>query len=355
MTTERKRKFIIDVLYIVAIALIAYFILKYLVVWLAPFFIGFLVSIVLQPPVNYLTEKIKIPRGISSFVCVFFILTALFALLFAIAYGVYTSIPSIIDWITVKAPEVKQTFTSVMQFISGITADFAPELSETVSKLPGKIIDAVVPKVTSFLTSFATNLVMDIPSLIIGSIITIVASCFITKDYRKIMDFILMQVSDANKKVLRKTKSLFVENILKMLRGYIFIMLITFCELFVGLLIIGIDNAWLIAAGIAVFDILPVLGSGGILITWAVIDLLLGHPLRALEIIIIYAIVTVVRNVIEPKIIGHQVGLPPIITLSSMFLGFYLFGGIGLFALPVGVIILVKLQENGLIKFFKNE
>ena len=355
MTTERKKKFIIDFLYVLVIILIAFFILKYLVVWLAPFFIGFLVSIVLQTPVNFLTEKVKIPRGISSFICVFFILTAIFAILFGVAYGVYSSIPSIVDWITLKAPEVKQTFTSVMSFISGITEDFAPELAHSVEKLPGKVIDAVVPKVTSFLTSFATNLVMDIPSLIIASIITIVASCFITKDYRKIMDFILMQVSDANKKVLRKTKSLFVENILKMLRGYIFIMLITFCELFAGFLIIRLENAWLIAAGIAVFDILPVLGSGGILITWSVISLILGNPIMALEIIVIYAIVTVVRNIIEPKIIGHQVGLPPIITLASMFLGYYLFGGIGLFALPVGIIILVKLQEHGLIKFFKSE
>ena len=199
MTTERKKKFIIDFLYVLVIILIAFFVLKYLVVWLAPFFIGFLVSIVLQTPVNFLTEKVKIPRGISSFICVFFILTAIFAILFGVAYGVYSSIPSIVDWITLKAPEVKQTFTSVMSFISEITEDFAPELAHSVEKLPGKVIDAVVPKVTSFLTSFATNLVMNIPSLIIASIITIVASCFITKDYRKIMDFILMQVILCNK------------------------------------------------------------------------------------------------------------------------------------------------------------
>lgn len=355
MTTERKKKFIIDVLYIITIILIAYFVLKYLIIWLMPFLIGFIVAIVLQSPVKYLSEKVKIPRGICSFICVFIILTAVFAALFGLFYGIYSYIPELVAGLTSKVPIMKHTFSNVSAFINNLFASLSDEVTVVLSDIPSKVIDVVVPAVTSFLSGFATKFVVNTPFLIISSIITIVASFFLTNDYPKITAFVLKQLPEKEQNIIVKAKSLFVENVIKMLRGYTFIMLITFVELFIGLSIIRKENALLVAACIAVFDILPVLGSGGILITWAVIDLILGKPIEALGIIIIYGIVTVIRNIIEPKIIGHEVGLTPIITLVSMFLGFYLFGPIGLFALPVLVIIAVRLQEAGMIHIFNKD
>ena len=150
-----------------------------------------------------------------------------------------------------------------------------------------------------------------------------------------------------------KSKRLFTENILKMLRGYLIIMCITFCELAVGLAVIRVKYAVAIALVIAVFDILPVLGTGGIMIPWVIIECIAGNWIRALSLFIVYAIITVIRNVIEPKIIGRQVGIPAIVTLLSMYLGLQIFGVLGMFAFPILIIIIMKLQENNLVHIWK--
>ena len=131
-------------------------------------------------------------------------------------------------------------------------------------------------------------------------------------------------------------------------------MSITFVELSIGFSIIGIDNAILIALCIAIFDILPVLGTGGVVIPWIVVNLVLGNFGMAASLTVLYIIVTFIRNVIEPKIVGSQLGLHPIVTLSSMFAGVQMLGAIGLFGFPIGLSLLVHLDRKGTINIFKD-
>ena len=97
---------------------------------------------------------------------------------------------------------------------------------------------------------------------------------------------------------------------------------------------------------IAVFDILPILGTGGIVIPWAIVSVVLGYTELGVQLLIIYVIVTVVRNYVEPKIVGTQLGLHPIISLVSMFIGLRLFGFWGMFGLPVGISFLWKEKKK---------
>ena len=137
------------------------------------------------------------------------------------------------------------------------------------------------------------------------------------------------------------------------IRSYALIMSITFMELFLGLSLFGVEYALLIALCIAVFDILPVLGTGGIMIPWAVITAILGDYPMALKLFGLYIFITIVRNIIEPKIVGSQIGLHPVVTLVSMFAGVQLFGVVGLFGFPIGLSLLMHLNRTGTIKIFK--
>ena len=101
------------------------------------------------------------------------------------------------------------------------------------------------------------------------------------------------------------------------IRSYALIMSITFAELFLGFTLFRIDFALLLALCIAVFDILPVLGTGGIMIPWAVITAILGDYPMALKLIGLYIFITIVRNIIEPKIVGSQIGLHPWLPWSA--------------------------------------
>ena len=130
-------------------------------------------------------------------------------------------------------------------------------------------------------------------------------------------------------------------------------MSITFVELSIGLSIIGIKHAVLVAFSIALFDILPVLGTGGIMIPWTVLTAIRGDFLLALGLLTVYVVVTVIRNIIEPKIVGSQLGLHPVVTLCSMFVGAQLLGVVGLFGFPIGLSLLRYLNDNGVIKVFR--
>ncbi len=124
-------------------------------------------------------------------------------------------------------------------------------------------------------------------------------------------------------------------------------------ELALGLTIIGVPYSVLVALCIAIFDILPVLGTGGIMIPWAVITFVLGDYGMAIKLLMVYVIITVVRNILEPKIVGGQLGLHPIVTLASMFAGVQLLGVVGLFGFPILLSLLRYLNDTGTIHIFR--
>ena len=350
---EKRREFIINFFYIGIIVALLAFILKFTFLWLMPFVIGFLCAIALQHPVAWLHKKTKIPRGIWSVVLVVVILSAGFALLILAGYYGYHELKGLVDWLSALTPSLSDMFASISDKFSGWLITLPDGISGTMESVPGELISAGLSMASDALTGTAKAIIAGTPGIIIAFIITIIACCFITSGYNQITAFILRQLSDKHKEIVMKSKRLFTENILKMLRGYLIIMCITFCELAVGLAVIRVKYAVAIALVIAVFDILPVLGTGGIMIPWVIIECIAGNWIRALSLFIVYAIITVIRNVIEPKIIGRQVGIPAIVTLLSMYLGLQIFGVLGMFAFPILIIIIMKLQENNLVHIWK--
>ena len=131
-------------------------------------------------------------------------------------------------------------------------------------------------------------------------------------------------------------------------------MLLTFGELTAGLLLLRVPHAVLLAALIAVVDILPILGTGTVLIPWIAVSLLGGNTAFAVGLTVLYVVITVVRNILEPRVVSRQIGLHPLATLFFMFLGLRATGGIaGMLLFPVGAIIVKQLQEAGHIHLWK--
>ncbi len=255
----------------------------------------------------------------------------------------------VISWAQNLIPEITNTLNQFLGWLVNITDSLPFDVNDIMSQIPKTLLDAAASGFTGFAVALVKAIWNEGPGFLIAFIFSIVACCYITKDYNKITRFVLCQLNEKNQNIVLNTKRLFVTNILYMLRGYILIMLITFTELYIGLLILRVDYAPLLALLIAIMDILPVLGTGTALIPWGIIALLTGNYFMGFGVLIMYAIITVVRNIIEPKIIGAQVGLPPIVTLLFMYLGLQLFGVIGMFIFPIAVIVIVKLQESGVI------
>lgn len=144
-----------------------------------------------------------------------------------------------------------------------------------------------------------------------------------------------------------------------MIRAYLLIMFITFCELSIGFTIMSIagimNNSYLylIALAICIFDILPVAGSGGILIPWAIVSLIMGNTPQAIGLLIIYVVISVIRQYIEPKIVGDSLGVNPLITLAGLYFGLKLFGVLGMFIVPICLMTVKAFNDTGRIHLWK--
>ncbi|MEG0370617.1 MAG: AI-2E family transporter, partial [Hungatella sp.] len=211
----------------------------------------------------------------------------------------------------------------LMQSLNELFTQFIKALGELVSGLSMKIVGAV--------SGYASSL----PGLFIKLLLMVIATFFIAGDYEVLSSFILRQFSGKAKDLMIRIKEYVVGTLFVCIRSYALIMSITFLELAVGLTLVKIPNSFMIAFLISIFDILPVLGTGGIMIPWVIITALRGNYPLAIGLLVIYLVITVVRNIIEPKIVGSQIGLHPVVTLVSMFVGVQLFGVIGLFGFPI--------------------
>jgi sporulation integral membrane protein YtvI len=180
----------------------------------------------------------------------------------------------------------------------------------------GDLLNTVVGAVSKW----AASVVTGIPNFIWSTVICLVATAFFAVDYSKIScvlsNLIPSEYRDGSVKMAKSALSA----IPKFIRGYALVLMITFAEVFVWLLILKVEKPLLIALIIALLDILPILGTGTVVIPWAIFSLLTGQIGRGILLGIMYMTITIVRQYVEPKIIGHEIGVYPIVTLLSMFI-----------------------------------
>ena len=165
------------------------------------------------------------------------------------------------------------------------------------------------------------------------------ASYYFCADYEEINGFFLSRLSAESRKRLADTRVKLKQAALRVLKGYLMTVGITFIQLYVGLLILKTEYAFTLAGIIALVDILPVIGVGTVLIPWGIFKLVAGAYYQGFGLLIIFAVVSVVREIIEPKIIGKSLGLHPLMTLFSMYIGLELCGFLGMISFPALVIV----------------
>ncbi|MEY8355554.1 AI-2E family transporter [Lachnospiraceae bacterium 54-53] len=199
------------------------------------------------------------------------------------------------------------------------------------------------------------SLKADSSGFIVKLVITVVATFFMAADFPKIVEFFKKRIPEDKESPVKKSMGYIKDVIFIYIKSYSLLFSLTFIELSIGFLILRIPNAILLALAIAVFDILPVLGTGGILLPWMAILLIMDNLPLATGILVLYIIITAIRNTLEPKIVGNQIGLHPLVTLIAMVTGLKLIGIIGMMVFPVTLAIIVNLEKNGVIHILKNK
>ena len=208
--------------------------------------------------------------------------------------------------------------------------------------------------VSGTLLNSVSDAAAEIPGFFMNIIFTVIATLFMELEFPSIQAFLGRQIPEKWRKTGTDGKAYVMGTLGKCLLSYGLILVMTFAELFAGFLILGVDGAFVIAFLIAVMDILPVLGTGTVLIPWTVIAFASSNIRMGAGILALYLIITVVRNIVEPRLVGRQMGLSPVVMLPCMLLGLKFFGIAGLFGMPFGVSFLKSLNDRGIIHIFNS-
>ncbi len=356
MGISTKRNFLINVAFIGVCFLLFYVFMKFLLPWLMPFIIAIILSALLQRPINYLSHKFNIGYKICACVLMGLMFFFLGSIIFILGYQIIDNVSSFVAKISINIDNqylVNSNISKLDAVINALPEVISKPIFELRNLLSGDLRDILKNGVV-YISSYLGKLVASFPSILVGFIITVVASFFFCMDYGFIKKFVKAQIPEKYIDHIYDMKIYMTNTLLKMFKSYFFIMCITFLELSIGMLILGIDFPFIVAAIICVVDILPVLGTGTVLIPWAIISIISGNLMFGLKVLIIYAVITIVRNIIEPKIVGQQIGLNPIVTLVVMYIGLKAFGILGVFTFPLLMIILIQFQKKGIIHIWNN-
>lgn len=375
---EKRRGTLINLCFFGLVAAIYYFFLKYAFWLVAPFIFAFLIAMLLQKPIRVISKKTKIKKGIIGAVAVLLIISILVSALVLVGYRVVVEFKGFGQYIMHKIENLPQFISTAENWLLDKIAFLPDSVEKTATGAITDFVDNLLLSLNTEnwvvsensngvglgsidLSVLATPLgglwstAKQIPSILTAVLISIIACFFITCDYDNLTSMIKNNVSEAHEVAIVKTKRLFGDILGKMFKSYVTIIFITFCEISIGLNIlklIGVYNGGyilVISICTALLDILPVLGTGTVLVPWAVISLFTGNYGLGIGLLIVYALITVIRQILEPHLVSMNVGLPPIVTLMGMYLGLQIFGVLGIFILPITFFLIKALNDEGII------
>lgn len=368
---KRQQEFLIKAAYWAVWGSIGILLVKFVGPALLPFILAFLIAWLLHVPVKYVCERVHIKRSLVAVVAVALFYAIVAVLLYLLGSRIVELIQGIFSDITAFLSEtifpMVQSFCGWMDTITsgdvnavigsnggsatGTGTAIAGSSSAEIVSQADQMISSVSEKMISGVSGIASY----IPQVCMNVLFMVIATLFMELDFPKILRFLQRLIPRKWQRTADNIRHNVMGTLGKCVLSYVIILGMTFAELAIGFLILGIDGAFTIAFVIALLDILPVLGTGTVLLPWMVIAIASGNLKMGIGVLVLYLVITIVRNIVEPRLVGGQIGLPPVVMLPCMIVGLRLFGFIGLFGVPLGVAFLKSLYDRGVIHFCEEE
>lgn len=333
-----KRK-VLKFLLIFACIMLTIFLFFKSIKYLAPFFIAYIIAAMMEPLVRFITSKTKLSRKIVSAVTLVCVMALLGFIFFTAISRILIEIKELMHttpyFITELYRNVDLINTGSSKFIIGLPVGLTKFIRSGIASSFNSM-ETMLNGIFKSIFSYAVSL----PSALVFIIITILSTYFISSGRNDIKRNIKSKIPEDLYSDFSGMKSGVFSSLIKLMTAYMIIMGITFTELFIGLSILNVRYSIILAFLICLVDILPVLGTGTILMPWAVYELIIGNTKMGASIFFLYIVILIVRQIIEPKIVGHQIGVHPLISLMSIYVGLKLLGTVGLLLGPIIMIII---------------
>lgn len=312
------------------------------VIFFMPFVVGYIISMIANPLVRFLEKRLKIVRRHSSMIIIIGVLAGVILILYLAGAKLVEESMNLIHNLPKLYEDASMEFSMIWENLQVFIARLPEDMQQNINEITADFssyISSIAQAVSVPTFEAAGNFAKNVPSTLIAIIMGILSAYFFTAD----RDDILEMVKEHTPRGILGHVRYVIHDLKRVVGGYfkaqLKIMVVVYVILVIGLMILRVDYALLLGFLISFLDMLPFFGTGTVLGPWAVVKILSGDYKMAIGLIILYAVTQVVRQVIQPKIVGDSIGMNPLATLICMYIGYKFAGVIGMIiAVPIGMI-----------------
>ena len=352
---EKQRAFLVRTAYWAVWAVLLWLGVRYLLRWLLPFLLALALAAAVEPVIAWCRRRMGLKRGFTAAVVTIAVTGAILAL------------AAVIVWQLIRqAAELLGQLPGLLAGLPGMTEDLRQRLEdfcaacpqglrswlEEVPALLGTLAAGAAQRASGACITAAAALAAALPGVFLFCGTTALAVFFTAGSYPRVMAFFRRQLGHRLDRA-RGVKANLLSTLGKWCRAQAILLGVTFCELLAGFLLMGQRYALLLAAVTALVDALPVFGTGTVLLPWAAVCLLAGQAPRAVALAALYAVISAVRSLLEPKVMAAQAGLPPLAALAARYAGFRALGVAGMILLPMTLLFVKQLHDEGYVGLWK--
>lgn len=323
-----------------------YLLIQYLLPFILPFLLGAALALAADPMVRFFSRRLRFPRGLAAIIGVFMtfaILAMVFVVLCALLLRQLQALSGIL-------PNMEQTIRTGLNALSSWLLDLAGKAPAALQEPLTHNVEnffsngsALLERATGYLLHLASGILTQLPNGAFAFGTGLISSFMISAKLPKIRKALAARFpAEKVQPYLSSLKSL-KNALLGWLKAQVKLSGVTFSLLTLGFLLLKIPYGLLWAFLVALMDAFPILGTGAILVPWSLISFLQGDSLQAFGLLGLYAVVTLTRTILEPRLVGQQLGLDPLVTLVCFYAGFRLWGILGMILAPMLAVTAVQL------------
>ncbi len=313
-----------------------------------PFLLGWLLSALAAPATKRIAKHIKLPYWLISFVCLTLLAGVIVLLIWLLGQLL---INQLAQW-GGQLPELLQSLEQPLALVRDKMLLFAQNLpvglAEAVSAWVERLFDGssvLVSSASQWLISLAAKLIAGIPDLFLFLLTMILSAYLFAAQAPSIREFLKKHIPLSWQQKLCTVRKRLKTALSGYFKAQLRLSVVTFGLVFVGLLMLKREYAFVLALLIALIDALPVFGAGTVLIPWSIVLLLSGSSATGLGMLALYAVCALCRTALEPRFLGKQIGLSPLLTLIALYAGYRLFGILGMVLFPIGAILTKQIYD----------
>ncbi|MGE5418197.1 MAG: sporulation integral membrane protein YtvI [Acidobacteriota bacterium] len=329
-------------------------ILKAIPGYIAPFVIALLLAMMVEPLIGFMEKRLKLGRRLAAFISMIIVLGSLTLVISLLISRLINELIELYGLLNGHSSELSLMFSQwalrVQDLYRGLHLPATVEQSARANL--GGMLD-ILTNITMTAFEGLKSFVAGLPEFFILFIVTTVATYFMAAERSKIWEGIMRPLPEHWEDKSRDLMTRIMAAFLGFLRAIGILISITAIQTIIGLLILDVPYAFTLGLVIGICDIIPLVGPGIVYIPWVIWEFANGHTGLAIGLIVVWVTGIIIRQLLEPKIYGDQLGLHPLATLASLYIGMKAFGGIGIILGPVTVILVLACIRAGMFDFMK--